>query len=85
MTFDEALAERYEIVEQLGTGGQGTVSEGGDDRDHDNRFVALKVYELGPNLSRAEASAEVDALLAPHPLQGPAVRTHRLRASKSAT
>ena len=75
MTFDEALSERYEIVRQLGSGGQGTVLQARD-REHDNRYVALKIYEMTPELTREELSSETDVLLRLTPFPGlPFVRT----------
>jgi serine/threonine protein kinase len=62
VSFDEELAERYDVLEQVGQGGQAVVVRARD-RQHPDVVVALKIYEVPPGTPRDELVNEVDVLL----------------------
>ena len=68
MTFEEELDKRYEVLEEIGHGGQARVVHARD-RLRTRHEVALKIYALDDNRSRDELVREVDVLigLASHP------------------
>jgi hypothetical protein len=62
VTFDEELSQRYEILDEVGRGGQATVVRARD-RNSKDRFFALKIYAVGPETDRDDLVSEVDVLL----------------------
>ena len=48
MTYEDELAKRYEILEEVGHGGQARVVKARDKLRKEETIVALKIYDVAP-------------------------------------
>jgi len=63
VSFDTELAKRYDVLEELGRGGQARVVKARDRLRQTETLVALKIYPVAPDAPRDDLVGEVDVLL----------------------